>query len=56
MITADAVKSRFTPLQFETAVVPAVIVEPQRENSHGDENAVNDGGSGKIEHADLTDR
>jgi hypothetical protein len=42
------VKNRLAALALKAPVIPPIIVEPEPEKYHGDDNAIDDNGRGKI--------
>ena len=52
-VTTDAVEDRLAPLEFESAMIPPVVKEPQGEKDHAHEDAVNHNPSGEIEHREM---
>jgi hypothetical protein len=52
-VAPDAVKHSLASLEFEAAMVPAIIVKPQPEEDHAHEDAVDHNDSGEVEHSDT---
>lgn len=49
-ITANAVESALASFEFETSMIPMVVVTPEAKKDCGDEDAVDDRGGGEIKH------
>jgi hypothetical protein len=55
LVATNAVKDGLAALQLETGVFATVIIKPQAEKHRRDQQAVDDGSGGEIEHgSDLT--
>jgi hypothetical protein len=50
LITPNAVKRRPASLAFEGPMIPTVVPKPERQEDNRDEQAVDNGSYGKIEH------
>ena len=50
LITANTVKRSPASLAFEGPMIPTIVPKPERQEDDGDEQAVDDGSYGKIEH------
>ena len=51
-VTTDAVKYRFTSFRLKSSVIAVIIVDPQHKEEDREKEAVNQGASGEIEHAE----
>ena len=49
-VAANAVEGRLAPFAFERAMIPPIVPKPEGEEDDRDNEAVNDGRDGKIEH------
>ena len=49
-VAADAMEGGLAPLPLKAGVIAAIIPEPERQENHRDERAVDDGGGGQSEH------
>lgn len=49
-VAANTVKDDAAAFGFETGVIAAIIIDPQAEKKCREEEAVEDGGSGEVEH------
>jgi hypothetical protein len=50
LIAPDAVERHLAAFDFEPVMLPAIVIEPKPQESHGDYGAVKSGDDGKIEH------
>ena len=54
-IATHTVKNRLPPFRLKSRMVPAIIIDPQHQEKHRKQEAINKGTGGEIEHAEWAD-